>query len=310
MLIAGGRFLVTGGAGFIGSALVRRLLADGAAEVRVFDLGVDPGRLPAHDAVRAVAGDITDPARLREAMAGCDGVFHMAVLPIGPCEQDPRACFEVNVRGTFNAVEAAHAAGVGKVVFSSASSVYGDTLETMDEAHPLGARSIYGASKIAGEYFLRAFHASKGLDYVVLRYMNVYGPGQRGGLIANTVGRLLRGERPVIVGDGRQSFDFVYVDDVAAANVAAMASDATDEVFNVGSGGEATVREVVDKLIELTGADLEPELRADERALMQRRVGSSAKAAAKLGFRTSVPLDEGLARVIAFERQRVATAAP
>jgi UDP-glucose 4-epimerase len=222
----------------------------------------------------------------------------MAVLPLGACQADPRLCLTVNIDGTFNVLEAARDAGVRKVVFSSASSVYGDTLETMDESHPLNASSMYGVSKIAGELLLRTFGASYGLRYVVLRYMNVYGPGQTAGVIAATINRIRQGLRPIIVGDGRQSFDFVYVADVARANVLAMESDAADEAFNVGSGEEVSVRDLVQQLIEICGADLQPEFKADERALMQRRVGSSARAREKLGYQATTPFRLGLERVV------------
>jgi UDP-glucose 4-epimerase len=188
---------------------------------------------------------------------------------------------------------------VKKIVYSSASSVYGDTHETMDESHPLDARTMYGASKIAGEYLVRAFNDRTGLEYVTLRYMNVYGPRQQGGLIMSVLGRLLAGERPVVSGDGSQSFDFVHVADVAAANVAAMGAEVSGEELNVGSGTEASVREIVERLIELTGAGVEPEYRTDERVLMTRRVGSSERAERLLGWRATRDLDAGLRDVVA-----------
>jgi UDP-glucose 4-epimerase len=236
---------------------------------------------------------------VREALDGAAGVFHLAVLPLGTCVEDERLCLDVNVVGTFNVVDAARRVGVRKVVFSSASSVYGDTHETMDEEHPLDAWSMYGASKIAGEYLLRAFYDRHGLDFVTLRYMNVYGPRQQGGLVMSVLGRILAGERPVIAGDGSQSFDFVHVGDVAAANLRAMESDVSADVFNVGSGTEASVREIVERLIALTGAELEPEYRRDERVLMSRRVGSSEKARRLLGWSATRGLEEGLRDVVA-----------
>jgi UDP-glucose 4-epimerase len=195
-------------------------------------------------------------------------------------------------------LEAAHEAGVEKVVFSSASSVYGDTLETMDESHPLEARSLYGATKIAGEYFLRAFRELYGLDYVILRYMNVYGPRQDGGLVINVLRRIRSGEAPTIMGDGSQSFDFVHVADVAGANIAAMASDVSGEAFNVGSGGEVTVRQIVDRLLVLSGSDLKPDVRADAKVPMTRRVGTNTRARDQLGWQPAHDLETGLKDVI------------
>ncbi|MGH2355647.1 MAG: NAD-dependent epimerase/dehydratase family protein, partial [Chloroflexota bacterium] len=220
-----------------------------------------------------------------------------AVLALNPSTQNPRRCLEINVDGSFNVFEAAQQAGVQKVVFSSASSVYGDTLEVMDEQHPLNARTIYGASKIAGEALLRAFGGTFGLDYVTLRYMNVYGPFMGFGLVDATLSRIAAGQAPVINGDGSQSFDFVYVADVAGATVRAMESDVTDEVFNVGSGEERTVRDVVLALMELAHSPLQPEFR-DVQVPMVRRVGSSEKAARLLGWRAQVPLREGLRKVV------------
>ncbi|MEK6274727.1 MAG: NAD-dependent epimerase/dehydratase family protein [Actinomycetota bacterium] len=309
--IEGSRFLVTGGSGFVGSHVVDELVAGGASEVVVFDKIVRAENLEqarAAGSVRVLEGDVTDRGVLAEAAAGVDGVFHLAVLPIGPSEADPRLALDVNVVGTFNVIEAAQQAGAKKVVYSSASSVYGDTNETMDESHPLEARSMYGASKIAGEYFLRAFHEIHGLDYVTLRYMNVYGPRQNGGLIVSVLRRIESGQPPVIQGDGSASFDFVHVADVARLNVAAMASDVSGEAFNVGSGGEASVREVVEQLIELTGADLEPEYDLEAKVLMARRVGSNERAVKELGWQPALDLETGLTEVIAFERSKAGTA--
>jgi UDP-glucose 4-epimerase len=305
MRLEGKCFLVTGGLGFIGSHVVEQLVERGASDVVVLDRELRQENLRAieNGSLRVVEGDVTEPADVALAMTGVDGVFHMAVLPLGPTIQNPRRGLEVNVVGTFNVLEAAEAAGVQKVVFSSASSVYGDTDETMDESHPLNARTMYGASKIAGEYLLRAFHDRSGLGYVTLRYMNVYGPRQQGGLIMAVLDRLLAGERPVISGDGSQSFDFVHVADVADANLRAMASDVTAQEFNIGSGTEASVTEIVTRLIELTGADVEPEYRRDERILMRRRVGSSEKARRLLGWTARRDLESGLRDVVEAARR-------
>lgn len=311
MQISGNRFVVTGGSGFVGSHVVDTLVDAGAGDVVVFEQKVVEANLAGaleSGRVRLVAGDVRDTDALREAFDGAAGVFHLAVLPLGPCVENPRLCLEVNVVGTFNVVEAAHAAGAQKVVFSSASSVYGDTDETMDESHPLDARTMYGGSKIAGEYFLRAFQDSVGLDYVVLRYMNVYGPRQAGGLIPAVLRCLLAGEAPVIAGDGGQSFDFVHVADVAAANVAVMESDVSGEAFNVGSGEEVSVREIAERLIELTGAEVEPAYDLEQRVLMRRRVGSNEKLVRAVGWRPAYDLTSGLRDVVDATRAQVATA--
>jgi UDP-glucose 4-epimerase len=297
MEIQGRRFLVTGGSGFIGSHVVDRLVDAGAAEVVVFDKMPRPENLRGaqeRGAVEVRAGDVTDVEQVRNAVDGVDGVFHMAVLPLGPTVEQPRLGLDVNVVGTFNVFEAAQQAGVEKVVFSSASSVYGDTDDTMDETHPLDARTMYGASKIAGEYFLRSFNDQHGLPYVTLRYMNVYGPRQEGGLVMAVARRVLSGQAPKITGDGSQSFDFVHVVDVASANIAAMASDVTADEFNVGSGTEASAGEIAQKLIEITGVDVDVEYDPNVRVLMRRRVGSNRKAKELLGWAAEIDLDDGL----------------
>jgi len=305
MKISGNSFLVTGGSGFIGSHVVDRLLAEDAGSVVVFDNRVREENLTdalASGRVRTVEGDVTDPASIGAATEGVAGIFHMAVLPLGPCSENPRLCVEVNVDGTLNVLEAAREAGVQKLVYSSASSVYGDTNDTMDESHPLGARTMYGASKLAGEYFVRAYGDLHGLEHVILRYMNVYGPRQEGGLVINVLRRIQSGAPPTIMGDGSASFDFVHVADVAGANVRAMASDVTEGAFNVGGGNEASVREIVDKLLAATGSDLEPDVRADEVVPMTRRVGSSEAAMRELGWQPELDLERGLADVVAKSR--------
>jgi len=295
--VSGRSFLVTGGSGFIGSHVVDRLVTGGARRVVVFDKALREDNLAdalPSGVVETVQGDVTDVEHVGRVMEGVDGVFHMAVLPLGPTVEQPRLGLEVNVVGTFNVFEAAQRAGVGKVVFSSASSVYGDTDETMDEAHPLGARTMYGASKIAGEYFLRSFEDQYGLPYLTLRYMNVYGPRQEGGLVMSVARRVLSGQAPSITGDGSQSFDFVNVADVADANVAAMASNVSGEELNVGSGTEASAREIAERLIAIVGSDVDVEYQLDARVLMRRRVGSNEKAKRLLGWEASVSLDDGL----------------
>lgn len=295
------KVLVTGGSGFIGSHLVNRLAKEKCREIIVFDRYIRPDKFHSAGGLTFIQGKISEIERLRELMPGIDYVFHLAVLPLGACTENPRACLETNINGTFNVIEAAKDTNVKKIVFSSASSVYGDTEQTMDESHPLNARTMYGASKITGEYFLKAFYDMYKLDYVILRYMNVYGPGQEGGLIMNVLKRIKQGLPPIIFGDGSQSFDFIYVDDVVNANILAMETDVIDEVFNIGGEEEVTVKELVFTLLKLTGSDLAPEFKLGEKVPMQRRVGSSQKAAKLLGYIPTIRLEDGLKKVIEAE---------
>jgi len=300
MKLTGKRFVTFGGAGFIGSYVTGLLAREHVKEVLVFDKTIRKENIApalATGKVRVVEGDVIQADQVAAVMEGVDGVFHLAALPITSCVKMPRLCLEVNVLGTFNVLEAAQKAGVEKIVFSSASSVYGDTNDLMGEDHPLNARTLYGASKISGEYFLRAFHEMYGLDYVVLRYMNVYGPNQEGGVVMAVLKRIQQGLAPVIFGDGSQSFDFVDVTDVARANLLAMQSEIAGGEFNIGSGTEITVKEVVALLLELTGCSLKPVFEPGERVLVQRRIGISEKAKKLLGFFPEVPLSEGFRRV-------------
>jgi UDP-glucose 4-epimerase len=294
--LSGQRFLVTGGGGFIGRYVVEQLTQRGA-RVRICDVPGKGEHLAQRTGAEFVAVDIRKPDEVRRAVEGVDGIFHMAVLALNPSSENPRLCLEVNLDGTFNVLEACHLAGAKKVVFSSASSVYGDTLEIMDENHPLKAKTIYGASKIAGEALLRALAAQWAFDYVTLRYMNVYGPHMGYGLVDSVLKRIASGQPPVINGDGSQSFDFVYVEDVAGCTVRAMESDVIGEVFNVGSGEEKTVKDVVFTLLELTDSPMEPEFR-DVPVPMLRRVGSSEKAAKLLGWRAQIPFRDGMRKVV------------
>ena len=296
MEIRGHKFLVTGGGGFVGSHLVNGLLERGAQQVVVYDKALPSGGDHDRQRVKFVEGDVSDAEQLRQAISTIQGVFHLAVLPLGDCEKDPGRAVEINILGTFNLVQAAVAAGVQKLVYSSASSVYGDTLEIMDEQHPFNPLTMYGVSKLCGEFLLRPF--LKPLSSVVLRYMNVYGPGQRGGLIPTVLSKILSGEPPTIHGDGSASFDFVHVRDVVQCNLLAMESAVSGEAFNVGSGTEATVKQIVTWLLEITGAGLTPVYRTDVQVPMTRRVGSSEKAKRLLGYEASISLREGLEEVV------------
>lgn len=306
--ITDANLLVIGGAGFIGSHIVDQLVEGGAAHITVLDNFVRGKRSNLAGAlesgrVEIVEGSILDVDFVRGQMEGRDGAFHLAALWLFECVHEPRRALEHNVGGTYNVIEAACETGLPRLVFSSSASVYGNARSVpMTEDHPFDNTTMYGATKIAGEQFLRAFHDRHGLDYVALRYMNVYGPrmddkGAYVSVIVNVLDRISRGEPPIIHGDGTQAYDFVHVSDVARANVLAMEADVTDEAYNVGTGTRTSIRELVDELLALTGSDLEPEFLPGQHMFVTERVGCPEKAARDLGFTAEIPLRDGLATV-------------
>lgn len=309
MTLSDSRILVMGGAGLVGSHLVDQLTQEPLREIIVLDNFVRGTRANLRqavqdDRVRVVEGSISDLALLHELMQDTDYVFHLAALWLYECVHQPRAALEVNVVGTYNVVETAQQAGVKKVVYSSSASVYGDALSTpMTEEHPFNNRTMYGATKIAGEQFFRAFYEQHGLDYVGLRYMNIYGPrtdykGTYVSVIMKVLDRIDQGQPPIIFGDGSQTYDFIHVHDVARANILVLKSDATDEFFNIGMGVKTSINELVHLLLDITGSDLQPEYRPQEEMFVTHRVGSTEKAERMLGFRARIPLDEGLRSVV------------
>jgi UDP-glucose 4-epimerase len=317
--LSGSRILVVGGAGFIGSHIVEQLLDEGVAEVVILDNFIRGRRAnverAAEDArVRVIEGSILDRPALARAAEGMDFAFHLAALWLYECVHDPRAAIDVNIGGTWNVVEAALEAGIRKVVYSSSASVYGNAVEIpMTEEHPFANRTMYGATKLTGEQFFRVANEQHGLDYTGLRYMNVYGPrmdyrGTYVSVIMKVLDRIAAGERPIVFGDGSQSYDFVYVDDVARANVLALKAERTDELYNVGVGHGTTLNELVGLLLELTGSELEIEYRPEEQTFVTHRIGSTEKAEAELGFRAEVDLRTGLAAVIDWRRADAADA--
>ena len=312
MEIRGKKLLVIGGAGLIGSHTVDALLKEDVGEVIVYDNFVrgrmenlanarqDP-RFKVYD----IGGDILQSDILEAAMQGIDGVFHFAALWLLQCHEFPRSAFDVNVRGTFNVMEACTKAGVQRLVYSSSASVYGDALsEPMTEDHPFNNKNFYGATKICGEAMLRSFHHRYGLNYVGLRYMNVYGPRQdyQGAYIAvimKMLDAIDRGESPTILGDGSEAFDFVAVEDCAQANVCAMKADATDSFYNVGTGIRTSLKELAELLIELTGTSKPINYAPRSQAtLVRNRIGCPKKASQEISYSAAIQLRQGLQRLI------------
>ena len=319
--LAGQRVLVTGGAGTIGSNLVD-LLVDAGSDVVVLDNFVR-GRMANLTAVldrgpvEVVEGDIRDRALLAKLMAGTDLVFHLAAIRITQCAEEPRLALEVLVDGTFDVLEAAAEAGVRKVVASSSASAYGlaTVFPTPEDHHPYANDTFYGAAKVFNEGMLRSFHGMYGLDYVALRYFNVYGPrmdvhGLYTEVLIRWMERIERGEPPLIFGDGSQTMDFVHVHDVARANVLAAHADVTDDVFNVASGVETSLLELAEALLRAMGSDLAVD-HGPERAVngVTRRLADTRKAADLLGFRAEVGLDEGLRSLVDWWRAEMASTA-
>ncbi len=320
----GERALITGGAGAVGSNIADQLVRAGAKEIVVLDNFVR-GRCEnlswalAHGPVRVVEGDIRDRELVAELTRGIDVVFHQAALRITQCAAEPRLGLEVMVDGTYNVIESALREGVRRIVAASSASVYGlaEVFPTDESHHPYANDTLYGAAKTFNEGLLRSFHAMEELDYVALRYFNVYGPrmdihGVYTEVLVRWMERIEAGESPLILGDGSQTMDFVYIDDVARANLLAAAIDSSDVVFNVASGTETSLVELARLLIEVMGSDVSIEY-GPERSVnkVPRRLSDTRLAREDLGFEAEIDLEEGLRRLVDWWRaERKRGAAP
>lgn len=323
-VIRGKRVLITGGAGMIGSTLADQLIGAEVGEIVVVD-NFARGRMgnlawaTEHGNVTVVEGDIRDLDVLARAMEGIDTVFHMAAIRINQCAIEHRLAVEVLGLGSYNVYEAAANAGVRKVITSSTASVYGlaEEFPTTERHHAYNNDTLYGAAKAFNEGVLRAMHADRGLDYLALRYFNVYGPridthGKYTEVLVRWMQRIDDGLQPLINGDGTTTMDFVEVSDVARANVLAAMSDATDDVFNVASGVETSLLELAQALSSVMGSDLEPEL-GPQRTVnkVSRRLADTSRAREVLGFEAQVSLEEGLENLVRWYREaRAAGTAP
>jgi UDP-glucose 4-epimerase len=315
MDIRGKKLVVIGGAGLIGSHTVEALTREDVGEVVVYDNFVRGSTENLENALRddrvrifEAGGDICQTDVLNAALEGADGVFHFAALWLLQCYEYPRAAFDVNIRGTFNVLEACIARDIGRLVFSSSASVYGDAVEEpMTEDHPFNFANFYGATKVAGEAMARSLHARYGLDYVGLRYMNVYGPRQDyyGAYIAvimKMLDSIDRGEPLVLFGDGSQAYDFVYVGDCAEANVCAMKAATTDRFYNVGTGVRTSLQELAELVLKVTGSDVGIRYEPAGLTFVKNRIGSPERAAAEISFNAVVGLDDGLRALIDWRR--------
>lgn len=306
-MLKGKRVLITGGAGLIGSHIADLAATREPREIVILDNFVRgrPDNLRQASAsfpLTIVHGDIRDRALLAQLFEGVDLVFHQAAIRITQCAEEPRLAFDVLAGGTFNVLEAAVKAGVSKVVAASSASVLGlaESFPTTERHHPYNNRTIYGAAKTFNEGLLRAFAEMYGLNYVALRYFNVYGPrmdvhGAYTEVLIRWMERLAAGQPPLIHGDGAQTMDFVHVRDIARANVLAAESDVTDAVFNVASGTETSLLDLARMLSKIMGVALAPE-HVPARTVngVTRRLADTALASEELGFTARIGLEEGL----------------
>ncbi len=320
MDIQGKKFLVIGGAGLIGSHTVDKLLQEDISEIIIYD-NFARGRIEniseslkdPRVTIYEAGGDITQTDILDSAMQNIDGVFQFAALWLLQCHEYPRSAFNVNILGTFNVIDACIKNNIKRLVWSSSASVYGDAVsEPMTEDHPFNNKNFYGATKIAGEAMLRAYNFRYGLEYVGLRYMNVYGPRQdyKGAYIAvimKMLDAIDQGDGPTILGDGSEAFDFIAVEDCAIANICAMKSDQTDSFYNVGTGIRTSLKELAELIVELTGCKKEITYKESSQAtLVKNRIGSPKKASDEINFTYSLELKEGLKKLIEWRNKHKA----
>ena len=306
--------LITGGAGTVGSNIADQLAELGAGEIVILDNFVRGRRdnlawAEAHGNVRVVEGDICDRDLVRELVREADVVFHQAALRITQCASEPRLAVDVLVNGTFNVVEAAAEEGVRKLVAASTASIYGqaEIFPTTEDHHPYSNDTLYGAAKSFNEGLLRSFYAMKGLDYIALRYFNVYGErmdihGLYTEVLVRWMERIANGQPPLILGDGSQTMDFVFTSDIARANILAASSPLTDRVFNVASGTETSLLELAQMLLQVMDATDLGVVHGEANGVnkVTRRLADTAPARDELGFEATVDLEEGLTRLVAW----------
>jgi len=311
MQLTGKRFLVIGGAGLIGSHVVDELVKTDCKEIVIYDNfcrgSIDNLKDALTDPRVSIfpdGGDIVHIDTLKKAMEGIDGVFYLSAVWLLQCHEYPETAFEVNVRGTFNVITAAIEKKVSRVIYSSSASVYGDALKpTIDEEHPYNNFTFYGATKIAGEHFFKSLGKRYGLQWVGLRYMNVYGPRQdyQGAYIAvmhKILDKIEKNERPQIYGDGSQQYDFVHVTDVARSNICAMESDVSGECYNVGRGIGTTINDLTKLLIRLAESKTEIEYLPAGLTFVTNRIGTTKKAERDLGYKWTIELEDGMKSLI------------
>jgi UDP-glucose 4-epimerase len=314
--LRGARVLITGGAGLIGSHVADLLVRAGAGEIVIFD-NLSRGRVEnlvsarSQGQVTLVRGDVRDCAALAQVMQGIDFLFHLAAIRVTQCAEEPRLALEVMADGTFNVLEAAVRAKVKRVAAASSASIYGmaDRFPTAEDQHPYHNTTLYGAAKVFNEGLLASFREMYGLDYVVLRPFNVYGPrmdihGAYTEVMVRWMDRIARGLPPIIFGDGSQSMDLVFVEDVARAFLLAATTDISGEVFNAATGVETSLKQLAQALLAVMDSNLEIEYGPERKLAAARRAADTSKARIQLGFTAQVSLKEGLGRLVAWWREQ------
>ena len=315
MKLENAKILVIGGAGFIGSFVVTELLKHPVKEVVIYDNFTRGKKEYLAQQLKdkrcslfPFGGDIREIDILDVAIRDKDYVISLAAMWLLHCKDYPRTAFDVNIAGTFNIFEACVKHNIKKLIWSSSASVYGDATQLpMTEEHPFNNKNFYGASKIAGEAMATAFNDRYGLKVIGLRYMNVYGPHQDQtaaytGVVPIMLNKIEANEAPAINGDGSQAYDFIYVEDVAKANVQALISDQDFGMYNVGTEVQTTINELCELILDLKKSKLKvkynPYSEDDARSMVKNRIGSRVKAEKELGFKYSYELKEGLQKLI------------
>lgn len=315
MKLENARVLVIGGGGFIGGFVVSELLKHPVKELIIYDNFARGKMENIKDSLEdprctifPYGGDIRELDILDKAFEGIDYVFHLAAMWLLHCKDFPRTAFDVNINGTFNVLEACVKHKVKKLIYSSSASVYGDAVDVpMTENHPFNNTNFYGSTKIAGEAMCTAFNDRYELEVIGLRYMNVYGPGQDqhavySGVVPIMLNKIEAGEAPTINGDGSQAYDFIYVEDIALSNIAALESDTKFGYYNVGTEVQTSIKELCNTILKLKGSDLkvtyQPYDEDDARQFVQNRIGSRQKAEKEIDFKYKYSLEQGLQKLI------------
>lgn len=301
--------MVIGGAGFIGSHIVDLLLKEDVEKVIVYD-NFSRGTMynlelaSKDDRCVIYNCDILDTCHLEDAMSGCDGVIHLAAVWLLQCQDYPKEAFDVNIKGTFNVLDACVKHKIKRLIYSSSASVYGNAVEKpMTEDHPYNNQTFYGATKIAGEHMFKAFHKRYGLDGACLRYMNVYGPrqdykGAYTSVIMKAIDSIKKGIAPIVYGNGSQSFDFIDVLDVARANILSLKSDIPFGFYNIGSGIGTSIKDLVGLIFDIYNSDLEIEYKDVGEEFVTDRFGDITKSRDDLNFMSEISLSDGLRKLI------------